>query len=395
MQTNTLTTRIQVLSHQNTVFHELIKPVVRQDFEQLAKVHHVGQKFRATSRWDQFIAILMSQFSCRQSLRDIQSNLECQQEKLSHLGAKSIPRSTLARINEQQPAALYQQLFYKLLKYYEHSKVAHKFRFKNPLYSLDASHIDLSLSLCEWAKVHDSKASMKLSIGLNHSNDIPEFVAVENGKENDMVQGRKFQFPAGSIVVFDKGYVDYQWYANLTAQNIGFVTRFRPKSVYQVIQQHPVLESKGILKDETIQLNSAHALKRKAPVLRRIEYRDQQSGKHFSFLSNNFHLAASTIAAIYKDRWKVELFFKAIKQNLKLKAFLGRSRNAIQTQIWIAMIAYLLVSFAQHLGKTGWTVQRLLRIIQVNLFERRTLKALFSPDKIPIKQEEAQMSFLL
>jgi IS4 transposase len=165
--------------------------------------------------------------------------------------------------------------------------------------------------------------------------------------------------------------------------------------VYQVIQQHPVLESKGILKDETIQLNSAHALKRKAPVLRRIEYRDQQSGKHFSFLSNNFHLAASTIAAIYKDRWKVELFFKAIKQNLKLKAFLGRSRNAIQTQIWIAMIAYLLVSFAQHLGKTGWTVQRLLRIIQVNLFERRTLKALFSPDKIPIKQEEAQMSFLL
>jgi len=361
VQTNTLTTRIQVLSHQNTVFHELIKPVVRQDFEQLAKVHHVGQKFRAASRWDQFIAILMSQFSCRQSLRDIQFNLECQQEKLSHLGAK----------------------------------VAHKFRFKNPLYSLDASHIDLSLSLCEWAKVHDSKASMKLSIGLNHSNDIPEFVAVENGKENDMVQGRKFQFPAGSIVVFDKGYVDYQWYANLTAQNIGFVTRFRPKSVYQVIQQHPVLESKGILKDETIQLNSAHALKRKAPVLRRIEYRDQQSGKHFSFLSNNFHLAASTIAAIYKDRWKVELFFKAIKQNLKLKAFLGRSRNAIQTQIWIAMIAYLLVSFAQHLGKTGWTVQRLLRIIQVNLFERRTLKALFSPDKIPIKQEEAQMSFLL
>ena len=395
MQTNTLTIRIQVLSHQNTVFHQLIKPVVRQDFEQLAKVHHVGQKFRAASRWDQFIAILMSQLSCRQSLRDIQSNLECQQEKLSHLGAKSIPRSTLARINEEQPAALYEQLFYKLLQYYEQSKVAHKFRFKNPLYSLDASHIDLSLSLCGWAKVHDSKASMKLSIGLNHSNHIPEFVAVENGKENDMVQGRKFQFPSGSIVVFDKGYVDYQWYANLTAQNVGFVTRFRPKAVYQVIQQHPVIESKGILKDETIQLNSAHALKRKAPSLRRIEYIDRQSGKHFTFLSNNFHLAASTIAAIYKDRWKVELFFKAIKQNLKLKAFIGRSRNAIQTQIWIALIAYLLVSFARHLGQEGWTVQRLLRMIQVNLFERKTLKALFMPDKIPIKQREAQMSFPL
>ena len=210
------------MSHQNTVFHQLIKPVLRQDFERLAKQHHVGQKFRSASRWDQFIALLMSQLSCRQSLRDIQSNLESQQEKLNHLGAKSIPRSTLARINEEQPAALYKQMFHQLLQYCEKSKVAHKFRFKNPLYSLDASHIDLSLSLCAWAKVHDSKASMKLSIGLNHSNHIPEFVADENRKENDMVQGRKFQFPSGSIVVFDKGYVDYQWYANLTAQNIGF-----------------------------------------------------------------------------------------------------------------------------------------------------------------------------
>src|SRR5690606_5059370 len=161
------------------------------------------------------------------------------------------------------------------------------------------------------------------------------------------------------------------------------------------IQQHPVLESKGILKDETIQLNSAHALKRKAPVLRRIEYRDQQSGKHFSFLSNNFHLAASTIAAIYKDRWKVELFFKAIKQNLKLKAFLGRSKHALDTQISIPMFDYVLGSFAQHLGKKGWAVQRLLRIIQVNIFEIKTLSALFSPAKVPIKQEEASTSFLL
>ena len=183
MQTNTLTIRTQVLSYQNSVFHQLIKPIVRQDFERLAQKHHIGQKFRSASRWDQFIALLMSQLTCRQSLRDIQSNLKSQQEKLDHFGAKCIARSTLARINEQQPATLYEQLFYKLLQYCEKSEIAHKFRFKNPLYSLDASHIDLSLSLCEWAKVHDSKASMKLSIGLNHSNHIPEFVAVENGKE--------------------------------------------------------------------------------------------------------------------------------------------------------------------------------------------------------------------
>lgn len=329
MQTNTLTTRTQVLSHQNTVFYQLLKPILRPDFERLAQEHHRGQKLRSATRWDQFIAILMSQLSCRQSLRDIQSNLECQHEKLNHFGAKSIARSTLARINQEQPARLYQQLFTQLLQQCENSKTAHQFRFKNPLYSLDASHIDLSLSLCEWAKVHESnKASIKLTVGLNHSNTIPEFVALGDGIENDMVQGRALQFPAGSILVFDKGYIDYQWFAQLTDQKIGFVTRLRPKTVYQVKSSREVLACKGIITDECIELSSAHAKKRGAPKqLGRIEFYDADKQRTFEFLSNNFHLAASTIAAIYKDRWKVELFLKAIKQNLKLKSFLGRSRT--------------------------------------------------------------------
>ena len=384
------------MSHQNTVFHQLLKPILRQDFERLAKLHHSGQKLRSATRWDQFVAILMSQLSCRQSLRDIQSNLESQQEKLYHLGAKRIARSTLARLNEEQPASLYQQLFTQLLQHCENSKTAHKFRFKNPLYSLDASHIDLSLSLCEWAKVHESKASIKLSVGLNHSNTIPEFVALGDGIENDMVQGRAFKFPAGSIIVFDKGYVDYQWFAQLTLQNVSFVTRLRPKTVYQVKSSRSVLATKGIIADECIELSSAHAKKRGAPeLLRRIEFYDTDKKRTFEFLSNNFHLAASTIAAIYKDRWKIELFFKAIKQNLKLKSFLGRSRNAIQTQIWIALIAYLLVNFAKHMAQEGWSVQRLLRIIQVNLFERKLLRSLFVPDKKWRKQEEPQLRFFL
>ena len=384
------------MSHQNTVFHQLLKPILRQDFERLAKLHHSGQKLRSATRWDQFVAILMSQLSCRQSLRDIQSNLESQQEKLYHLGTKRIARSTLARLNEEQPASLYQQLFTQLLQRCENSKTAHKFRFKNPLYSLDASHIDLSLSLCSWAKVHESKASIKLSVGLNHSNTIPEFVALGDGIENDMVQGRAFKFPAGSIIVFDKGYVDYQWFAQLTLQNVSFVTRLRPKTVYQVKSSRSVLATKGIIADECIELSNAHAKKRGAPeLLRRIEFYDTDKKRTFEFLSNNFHLAASTIAAIYKDRWKIELFFKAIKQNLKLKSFLGRSRNAIQTQIWIALIAYLLVNFAKHMAQEGWSVQLLLRIIQVNLFERKLLRSLFVPDKKWRKQEEPQLRFFL
>ena len=243
MRTNTSTTRIQVFLHQNTVFHQLLQPILRQDFERLAKQYHQGQKLRSATRWDQFIAILMSKLSCRQSLRGIESNLELQQEKLYHLGAKRIARNTLARINQEQPARLYQELFIQLLQHCENSKIAHKFRFKNPLYSLDASHIDLSLSLCEWAKVHESKASIKLTVGLNHSNTIPEFVALGDGIENDMVQGRTLKFPPESIVVFDKGYVDYQWFAEMTNQNFNFVTRLRPKTVYEMKSKQDVLAS--------------------------------------------------------------------------------------------------------------------------------------------------------
>ena len=244
--------------------------------------------------------------------------------------------------------------------------------------------------------MHESKASIKLTVGLNHSNTIPEFVALGDGIENDMVQGRLLKFPAGSIVVFDKGYVDYQWFAEMSHRKVSFVTRLRPKTVYEVKSSHKVLACKGILADEYIELSSDYARKRGAPkLLRRIAFYDAEKKRTLEFLSNNFHLAASTIAAIYKDRWKIELFFKAIKQNLKLKAFLGRSRNAIQTQIWIALIAYLLVSFAKHMAQEGWSIQRLLRIIQVNLFERKLLRALFFPDKKLNKQEEPQLRFSL
>ena len=383
------------MSHNNTAFHQLLKPLSRHEFERQAKEHHKGQKLRSATRWDQFVGMAMSQLSGRQSLRDIESNLEAQQAKLYHLGAKPIARSTLARLNEKQPAELYQSVFYRLLNRCKQQPSQHKFRFKNPLYSLDASAIDLSLKLFPWAAHRTDAANVKLSVGLNHGNMLPEFVALSDGNENDMVQGRKFKFPRGSIVAFDKGYVDYQWFGSLTEQGVSFVTRLRPKAVYKVIERKPVNKSQGVLSDQIIQLNSAHALKRGAPRLRRVGFRDKDSGKFYMFLTNNFSLAAATIAAIYKDRWQVELFFKAIKQNLKIKAFVGLSRNAMLTQIWIAMITYLLVAFARHSAKAGWTVQRILRVIQLNLFERRSLLDILKPDPPRRKKSEPQMRFAL
>lgn len=383
------------MSHNNTAFHQLLSPISRHEFESLAKQHHSGQKLRSASRWDQFIGMTLSQLSGRQSLRDIQSNLEAQQAKLYHLGAKPIARSTLARLNEKQPAKLYEGLFYKLLSRCKQSSGKHGFRFKNPLYSLDASAIDLSLKLFPWAAHRDDTANVKLSVGLNHSNLVPEFVTLSSGNENDMVAGRKFRFPKRSIVVFDKGYVDYEWFGSLTKQGVSFVTRLRPKAVYSVLERKPVNKKQGVMSDQIIQLNSAHALKRGAPKLRRVGFKDKQSGRFYMFLTNNFKLAASTIAAIYKDRWQVELFFKAIKQNLQIKTFVGLTKNAILTQVWIAMITYLLLAFARHSSKSGWTVQRILRVIQLNIFERRELSKILIPDPPRHKKSEPQMRFAL
>jgi putative transposase len=383
------------LSHSNTAFHQLLKPLSRHEFETEAKKHHVGQKLRTASRWDQFIGMAMSQLSGRQSLRDIASNLEAQRHKLYHLGAKPVARTTLARLNENQPSTLYEKIFYRLLKRCQSIKGQHHFRFKNPLYSLDASAIDLSLSLFPWAAHRDDTANVKLSVGLNHGTHIPEFVALGDGQENDMVQGRQFDFPKGSIVAFDKGYVDYQWFKLLTDKGVFFVTRLRAKAVYRVEERREVDRDKGILSDQIIQLSSAHAIKRGAPRLRRVGYRDPATGRFYEFLTNNFRLSAATIAAIYKDRWQIELFFKAIKQNLKIKAFVGTSRNAVLTQIWIAMITYLLLAFARYSAKAGWTVQRIMRVIQLNLFERRSLKSILIPDPPDHKKNEPQMRLAL
>lgn len=181
--------------------------------------------------------------------------------------------------------------------------------------------------------VHQSKAGVKLHAGLNNASLISEFVALSDGREGDLIQGHQFTFPAGSIVAFDKGHVDYHWYGELTKQKIIFVTRLRPKAVYQVLKSNPVRAEMSVEYDQVIELSSRHAQKQGAPKLRLVGYNCPESGKHFRFMTNNFKLAATTIAAIYKDRWQVELLFKALKQNLKIKAFLGNSKNAVLTQI--------------------------------------------------------------
>lgn len=371
------------MAHYNTVLSQLLKLIPRHEFETLAKQHHSGRSFRSASRWSQFVTMAMGQLSGRNSLRDIVENLSAQTHRLYHLGSAKLSRSNLSRINENKPYALYEALFEKLLKRCQGVVPGHRFRFKNPLYSLDASTIDLCLSVFPWAKFRTTKGAVKLHVGLNHAGYLPEFVTLTEGNKHDITIGRILNFPKGSIVAIDKAYNDYTWYKHLTDNGIFFVTRLKSNAKYCVIDRREVLKNKGLTSDQTIEFTGLQTAKKCPVQLRRIGYRDQDTGKHYVFLTNNFKLAARTIADIYKARWQVELFFKWVKQNLKIKKFVGTSKNAVMTQIWIALCMYLLLTFLKFQSKLTKSMQQILRLLQLNLFEKRDMMALLRGDPPP------------
>ena len=383
------------MPHCNTIFSQILKLVPRHEFETLAKQHHSGRSFRTASRWSQFVTLAMAQLAGRISLRDIVENVSAQAHRFYHLGSAKLTRSNLSRINEDKPYALYEALAGKLLNRCQGMAPGRKFRFKNPLYSLDASTIDLCLSVFPWASFRSTKGAIKLHVGLNHDGYLPEFVTITEGKTSDVEMGRTLTFPSGSIVVVDRGYNDYGWYNQLTEKGVFFVTRLKANAQYQVINRQPVLKNKGLTSDQTIRLTSIPAAKKCPNQLRRVGYRNITTGKHYIFLTNNFKLAARTIADIYKARWQVELFFKWIKQNLKIKSFIGTSKNAVMTQIWIAMCVYLLLAFIKFQSKMNKTMQQILRLLQLNLFEKRDLMALLRGDPHNLHQpSHIQMSLL-
>jgi len=368
------------MSHNNTVFSQLLKLIPRHEFETLAKQHHSGRSFRTASRWSQFVTMTMAQLAGRNSLHDIVENMSAQVHRLYHLGSTKLSRSNLSRINDAKPYALYEAMFGKLLSRCQGVAPGHRFRFRNPLYSLDASTIDLCLSVFPWADFRTTKGAVKLHVGLNHAGNLPEFLTVTDGKNHDVTVGRTLSFPEGSIVAIDKGYNDYSWYKQLTDKGIFFVTRLKTNAKYRIVCRRVVLKSKGLTCDQTIQFTGIQTAKKCPVQLRRIGYRDAETGKHYVFLTNNFKLSAKSIADIYKARWQVELFFKWVKQNLKIKYFFGTRKNALMTQIWIALCVYLLLAFIKFQSKLKKSMQQFLRLLQLNLFEKREMMVLLRGD---------------
>ena len=370
----------QAIAIHSTLFLQLLNFVPRRQFERLAEKHHTGRRFRSASRWSQLVAMMMAQLTGRTSLRDVESNLIAQSHKLPGLGASPLPRSTLARVNEAKPYTLYEELFGVLLGRCQSLAPGHGFRFKNKLYSLDASTIDLCLEVFPWAHFRKTKSAVKLHVGVDHSGFLPEFVTITEGKVSDITVGRTLAFPKSSIVAFDRGYTDYRWYYRLDCRGVYFVSRLKKKARYRVVERYEVNTDQGVTSDQLIEFTGPQVHK-KCPIrLRRIGYRDAETGKHYVFITNHFKLSAKTIANIYKARWQIELFFKWIKQNLKIKAFLGTSKNAVMTQIWIALCTYLLLALIKFRSKLGHTMQQILRLLQLNLFDQRELIALLKGD---------------
>ena len=293
-----------------------------------------------------------------------------------------------------QPHELYKSLFAALLRRCQTVTPAHGFRFNNELYSMDASMIDLCLSVFPWGSYRKAKGGIKLHVAMNHKGNLPEFVTVTEARTHEVNEGRRVDFPKGSIVAVDRGYTDYEWYKTLSDKGVYFVARLKSNATTRIVERREVDRSKGLSSDHTIEFTGVTTSKRCPIALRRIRYRDPTTGKRYEFLTNNFSLAASTIAAIYKSRWQIELFFKWIKQNLKIKSFLGTSKNAVMTQIWIALCVYLLIAYLKFVSKSKKSMQQILNLLQMNLFEKWYIHDLIhgkSTERIPINPD--QLSF--
>jgi len=369
------------MAHCNTVLSQMLNMIPRHEFEKLA--NSVDGKVRTTalSRWSQFVALTVGQLNGRKSLRDIESCLSAQQHLNYHLGTQAVSKSALARANEHRDAMFYTRLFEVLYQRCTQQAPRHGFRFKNKLFSLDGSLLDVSMKLFPWADYNRKKSAFKLHLGLDHDGLIPCFARITEGRISENEQAKLFDVPKGSVLVFDKGYNNYRWHKALTDKGVFWVTRIRGNAKYKVLERRKHTNNPAITSDQIIKYSSKQREGDKLYPIRRIGYRDPETGQRYVFITNNFDWSAQTIADIYKQRWQVELFFKWIKQNLKIKNFLGNSKNAVLTQVLAALCIYLLVAFMKYQSKITQSMQQIIRLLHTNLFSKRNLMGLFEKTK--------------
>ncbi len=366
------------MAHCNTILSQMLKIVPRHVFSTLDKAHGTGRTARRFSRWDQFVHLMSIQLTGRVSLRDGVRSMRSRLTNLYHLGTQPVARSTFAEANEKRPASFFEALFGYVYGRCQPVAPKHKFKFKNKLFSLDATTISLCLSLFPWAKFRKTKAGIKINTLLDHDGYLPAFVSISEAKRHESKTAKAIHLPKGSIVAMDKAYIAFAWLFSLANRGVFFVTRMKKGARYKVVKRNRVNRRLGVTSDQVIWLTGAKWAD--YPVaLRRVGYRDKETGKHYVFLTNYFDLSARTIADIYKERWQIETFFRFIKQNLKIKSFIGNSPNAVLSQVYVALIAYLLLCYLKFLCRLGLSLQQLAQLLQLNLFRRCTIQELLQP----------------
>ncbi len=357
-----------------SLFSQLLNLINRQRFHELVFRHQAERYAKRFSSWDHFVAMLFCQLAQAKSLREICGGLACCLGKLRHLAMRDAPKkSTLSYANAHRPWQMFEDLFYETLDFCRQAAPVKKFRFKNKLLSMDATTISLCLSMFPWAKFRRTKGAIKLHLLLDHDGYLPTFAYIENAKRHDVTIARKVPLSAGSIIAMDRAYNDYKLYAQWTENGIYFVTRLKDNADYMLLEVRDVPQNRNILADESIMFDGYRSKKNYPYPLRRIVVWDDANQRSIVLLTNHLDFGATTVAAIYKDRWQIEIFFKALKQNLKVKTFVGTSENALYIQIWTALIAMLLIKFLQFKSRFSWSLSNLVAFLRWNLFTYRDL----------------------
>jgi len=383
---------IQVAS----LFNQLLQHFPRTEFASLVKKNDAERCAKGFGCWTQLVSMLFCQLAHADSLREICNGLSCCLGKLVHLGiAKDPNKSTLSYANEHRPAQLYEDLFYTALNRFRDEEGLgqrkKKFRFKNQLLSLDSTTISLCLKLFPWAKFRRAKGGVKAHVLLDHEDYLPRYVLITEAKCSDLKMVDAFPLNPGSIVAMDRGNNDYALFGKWTVEEIYFVTRLKENTAYEVVDECAIPKDRNIRSDQLIRFTGAQAQKDCPCLLRRVVVWDVVNQREIELLTNLIAFGATTIAAIYKDRWEIELFFKALKQNLKVKSFVGTSENALRIQIWTALIAILLLKWLHHLSKAKWSLSNLASMLRLNLFTYRDLRAwLDDPFETPPLLPESQ-----
>jgi Transposase DDE domain/Domain of unknown function (DUF4372) len=381
----------------SSIFSQILKFFPRTIFD-TAVAHHHGEKHaKGMTCWSQFVALLFCHLGGARSLREIIGGLAASEGKLRHLGIDRAPtRSTLAYANQHRPWQIYQEVFQQLLTVCQSDAktLKRRFRFQHPLLSLDSTLISVCVSMFDWAQYVQTKGAVKLHLVLNHQGYLPQYAVISDGKTADVKVAQQMEFSPGTMLVMDRGYEDHGWWRTLSLRGVHFVTRLKDSTGYAILAEREV-PAGAILRDEEIVLRSEnnHADPMR---LRRIEVWVEEKQDTLVFVTNHRKLAASTIAAIYKDRWQIELFFKAIKQSLRIKTFIGTSENAVHIQIWTALIAMLLVRYLQLRSTWQWSLSNLFALLRLQLFVYRDLwNWLNQPFRPPVELDSAQLVLVL